>query len=97
MSVMPGFLDFHAKHNPTLEWVRLAPDGETPAISLTFQEFADATHRVARTFRPDGTPGNGEIVAILVHCDTILYLALIVGLVRAGLKVRFQYVSCAFA
>lgn len=84
ISVLPGFADFHAKHNSAREWVRLAPDVDTPAKSLTFAELADATHRVARTFRPDGTRSKGELIAVLIHCDTVLYLALIIGLVRAG-------------
>ena len=85
---LPGFVDFHVKHNPTREWVRLAPDGDSPARSLTFTELADATHRVARAFRPDGARTQGEVIAILIHCDTVLYLALIIGLVRAGFVVR---------
>ena len=88
LSVLVGFTDFHAKHNPTSDWIKLTPDGDTPGMSLTFTELADATHRVARHFRPDGTRANGELVAIVIHCDTILYLALVIGLVRAGFVVR---------
>ena len=29
----------------------------------------------------------GEVIAVLIHCDAILYLALLVGLVRAGFVV----------
>ena len=84
---LPGFVDFHVKHNPDHEWARLAPEDKGPVIGLTFREFADATHRVARAFRPDGTRANGEVIAVLIHCDAILYLALLVGLVRAGFVV----------
>ena len=77
----------YVKHNPDHEWARLAPEDKGPVIGLTFREFADATHRVARAFRPDGTRANGEVIAVLIHCDAILYLALLVGLVRAGFVV----------
>lgn len=84
---LPGFADFHVEHNPNHTWARLAPEDKGPVIDLTFREFADATHRVARAFRPDGNYANGEVVAMLIHCDTILYLALLAGLIRAGLVV----------
>ena len=41
----------------------------------------------AHAFRPDGTRAQGELVAVLIHCDALLYLALIPGLVRAGFVV----------
>jgi acyl-CoA synthetase (AMP-forming)/AMP-acid ligase II len=87
ITVLPGFVDFYARYNPDCEWTRLAADGDGPVTSLSFREFADATHRIARIFRPDGVHVIGEVVAVLIHCDTILYLALLVGLVRAGFVV----------
>lgn len=84
VSVLPGFCDFHAEHNADRPWAYLVPESYSPVTTLTFKQFADATHRIAWAFRPDGTQAKGEIVAVLIHCDTILYLALLVGLVRAG-------------
>ena len=72
--VLPNFVDFQAKCNPTSEWVRLAPDSDFPGLTLTFAEAADASHRAARVFSPDGTHSKGETVALLVNCDTILYI-----------------------
>lgn len=96
ITVLPGFADFHAKHNPQREWVRLAHEGAAPPTTLSFADFADATHRVARFFRPDGQSAGGEIVAVLIHCDTVLYLATLMGLVRAGYVVRGRSSCCVF-
>lgn len=92
LNVLPGFVDFHAEHNPFNAWVKFpakCQDGNVDC--LTFQEFAEATHRMAHAIRPVGTGRNGEVVAIVVNCDAILYLALLVGLVRAGFVVRDVY------
>lgn len=87
---LQGFVDFHARHNPDGEWARLAPEGDEPYIPVTWRQYANAINRVARVFRPDGTNANGELIAIVIHTDAILYLALILGLIRAGF-----IVSCA--
>ena len=84
---LPGFVDFHATHNPNRQWALLAPESGSEVKSITFLEFADATHRVAHLLRPDPSESKREVVALLIHCDTILYLALMVGLIRAGFTV----------
>ncbi|CAL1703594.1 unnamed protein product [Somion occarium] len=86
ITVLPGFVDFHAEHNPSRPWVKF-PSAEHPgeSTSVSFLEFAKATHSIAHTLRPGRTGDDGEIVAVLIHCDNILYLALLAGMVRAGL------------
>lgn len=79
---IPGFVDFQAKHNGDRPWTVFPPGASVPSIS--FLEFADATNRVAHVFRPDGTRANGEIVALIIHCDSVLYVAMLAGLIRAG-------------
>lgn len=86
--VLPGLVDFHATHNADLPWALLASDAESPVSSVSFLEFAHATHRIAHALRPGRAGAENEVVAILVNCDTILYLALVAGMVRAGLVVR---------
>lgn len=86
--VLPGLVDFHATHNADLPWAFLASDAESPVSSVSFLEFAHATHRIAHALRPGRAGPENEVVAILVNCDTILYLALVAGMVRAGLVVR---------
>lgn len=88
MTVLPGFLDFQAKHNPSAPWVAF-PSIRSPNTSTTvsFLEFSKATHRVAHYLRPNRVGQDGEVVAVVTNSDTILYLALIVGMARAGLVV----------
>lgn len=84
--ILPGFADFHATYNPDLPWV-VFPSRENPTSieSISFAEFADATHRIAHVFRPHREGSHdGEVVGVVIHCDSILYCATIVGLVRAG-------------
>ena len=55
-------------------------------------EYARATHRIAHLFRPGRAGADDEVVvAGLAHCDTLLYLALLPGLVRAGIVVSVSY------
>ena len=88
--VLPGFADFHAVHNPDLPWaVFPSREDATKSESISFAEFANATHRIAHAFRPH-REGNhdGEVVGVVINCDSILYCATIVGLARAGFVVR---------
>lgn len=86
--VLPGFLDFHAANNPGRPWALFtSPTGGSSSIS--FEELARATHRLAHSVRPNRYGSDGEVVALVANCDTILYVAAIIGLIRAGLVVRF--------
>lgn len=61
------------------------PDTETGALtSISYLEFGRATHRIAHALRPSRTGAEGEVIAIVVHTDTLLYTALIAGLMIAG-------------
>jgi acyl-CoA synthetase (AMP-forming)/AMP-acid ligase II len=93
ISILPGLVDFHAQHNPTRPWAVLAPETGSKTTEISFLEFAKATHHVAHTFRPDSTHADGEMIAMLLDCDTVLYIALIAGLVRAGYVVRVSHIQ----
>ncbi|PCH33942.1 acetyl-CoA synthetase-like protein [Wolfiporia cocos MD-104 SS10] len=84
---LPGFLDFHAEHNTHRPmWVYPSADSTVSGNGIvTWKEFADATHRIAHAIRPQGPGPDRAVVAIVVSCDTLLYHALTVGTVRAGL------------
>ncbi|GJE90357.1 acetyl-CoA synthetase-like protein [Phanerochaete sordida] len=86
LPVLPGFVDFHAEHNPERPWALLSAGPELPVETVTFAEFARATHRIAHALRPDRAGPDDEVVAVLVNCDSVLYLALLAGMIRAGLK-----------
>ncbi|CAL1703617.1 unnamed protein product [Somion occarium] len=83
---IPGFIDFQAEHNPNLPWAVFPSAERTGDIdSISFLEFAEATHRIAHAARPSRHGDDGEIIAILVNCDIVLYVALVAGLMRAGI------------
>ncbi|KAJ7458508.1 amp-CoA ligase, partial [Mycena latifolia] len=48
--------------------------------TITHLQFGQATHRAAQVLRP-----NREVVAIFAYSDTILYHAVVVGLITADL------------
>ena len=87
LNLIPGFLDFHAKHNPD------APFAIFPAISgngttqLSYTAMSDASHRIAHILRPQRKGPDGEVVGLILHCDTIMYLAVLIGVIRAGMIV----------
>lgn len=96
LTVVPGFVDFHAQRNPERPWVILAAYSEgASSTRVSFREYANATHRVAHHIRPGRAGRDGEVIAVLINCDAVLYLAVIAGIIRAGLVVSQQaYRSC---
>ena len=95
-NVLPDLIDFHAEHNAERPWAFLASDAESPIATVSFLEFAKATHRVAHALRPNRTGPEREIVALLINCDNVMYLALLAGMIRAGLVVSTPF-SCFWA
>ncbi|KZT70000.1 acetyl-CoA synthetase-like protein [Daedalea quercina L-15889] len=86
LRVLPGFVDFHATHNPSRPlYVFPHPDPDSDALRTTSHlEFAQATHCVAHALRPGRSGPEGSVVAIVANLDALLYHAILVGLVRAG-------------
>ncbi|TFY68509.1 hypothetical protein EVJ58_g989 [Rhodofomes roseus] len=86
INVLPGFVDFHANHNPDRPlFVFPYPNLSSDEVrSVSFLEFAQATHRIAHAFRPKREGPEGAVVAIVANVDTILYHAILAGLARAG-------------
>lgn len=88
ITVVPGFVDFHAEHNPERAWAMFpSPKSPSEASTLSFGEFAKATHRVAHHVRPNREGAEREVVAIFVHTDAVLYMPLLAGVMRAGIIV----------
>ena len=85
ITVLPGFIDFQATNNPNRTCVKFpSSDGVS---NISYQEFADATHRVAHALRPGRRGEEGEMVALVIHTDALFYMALLAGMSRAGLVV----------
>lgn len=93
ITVIPGFLDFHAEHNADRPWALLATELGVPAGAVSWRQLADATHRVAHAVRPNREGPDGQVVALIAHCDSITYHALQIGMIRAGLAVRFTILA----
>ena len=89
LPAIPGFVDFNEKHNANRPWA-IFPSRTSPSSTetLSFADFAQATHTIAHAYRPGRQGPEGQVIGVLLNCDTIQYLPIIAGLVRAGLVVR---------
>lgn len=95
LTVLPGFVDFQAQNNPEKPfaiWQRQDAHGGTQSVS--YLQFAQATHRIAHALRPNREGEEGQVVAILIHTDALLYMAVIAGCCRAGLVVSTHFHDC---
>ena len=83
---IPAAVDFHLEHNPDATCFSCAePDGTVHEI--TYGEFGRAVHWVAHALRPGKEGVDGAVVAIIALSDTVVYHAVTMGLIRAGLVV----------
>ncbi|KAG6916589.1 putative NRPS-like protein biosynthetic cluster [Tephrocybe rancida] len=81
---LPDVIDFNIKNNPEQPFYIYA-ESEESIKTITHLEFGRGIHRVAHALRPCRSGTNGEVVAILALADTILYNAVVAGLIVAGL------------
>lgn len=80
--------DFNREHNAEHTcYVYAEPDGTVREI--TYFEFGRAVHRAAHILRPSRKGEDNATVAIIANSDTLLYNAVTVGLIKAGLVVRW--------
>ncbi|KAJ7153945.1 hypothetical protein C8R43DRAFT_1096467 [Mycena crocata] len=83
---LPDVLTQSAAAKPTHPlYVYAEPDPSDTVVPITNLEFNRATHRAAHILRPAHQGADQEIVAVLALSDTLLYQALLVGLIRANL------------
>lgn len=88
LSVLSGHADWQAEHQHSEPFnVFPHPDDPKTIVSISFGEFAKATHRVAHLLRPGRVGEDGEVAVMLLNTDTVIYMAMIVGLMRAGMVV----------
>ena len=93
ITAIMGNIDWQAQHypdEPCIVW----PDASSPTGTkwVTFAQYAEATHRIAHLLRAGGKHKDRDVVAILIHTDTLLYCALMAGCIRANLVVCFRHV-----
>lgn len=94
ITVLPGLADFQAQYNPDRPWA-IYPLSDSALSSIPWLEFAKATHRIAHWLRPYEEGMKREVVGMIIHCDTILYVTLLVAIARAGLVVRTLSMHCS--
>ena len=96
---IPELLDFHYAHNAERPMYVFSPDGTDEIIEVSYLEFGRACDRVAYALRPqpdlDVLGQEKQVVAFIALADTIVYQAVTVGMMRAGLVVR-QVISLFF-
>jgi len=86
--LFPDIIEFHMQRNASWPMYIFPDPQHTGALtSISFLEFGRAAHRVAHAFRPARTGMDGQVTAILVQTDTLLYTTLIAGLIIAGIIV----------
>ncbi|KAK7042179.1 Non-canonical non-ribosomal peptide synthetase FUB8 [Favolaschia claudopus] len=83
--LIPDVVELNCKANPSGSFYVFAkPDSEEIA-TITHLEFHRATHRAAHVLRPNAYGPPAEVVAMISLSDTVLYHAVVVGLITANL------------
>lgn len=84
-------LEYNAQHNPDHSFFVYPSHEGTSQVELckiSHLEFYRACQRTAHVVRPGRQEQSREVVAIMANCDSILYQALFMGIIYAGLIVR---------
>lgn len=81
-------IEFHWKHNAELPVFAFNEDGSSDVTEISFLEFGRAVHRAAHVLRPNRQGNDGEVVAFIALSDVVVYQAVFIGLMKAGLVVR---------
>jgi hypothetical protein len=66
-------------------------ESHSQPTKVTFRGYAAATLRFARAVQArDDMPRTG-VIALLIHCDTLLYTTALSGVIAAGYTVRTHF------
>ncbi|KAF7343921.1 General substrate transporter [Mycena venus] len=83
--LIPEVIAWNAENHPADPCYLFAPtDPSAPVVTVTQLEFSRATQRVAHFLRPNREGPDGEVVAVIALSDTLLYLAILAGLITAN-------------
>ncbi|PPQ80241.1 hypothetical protein CVT25_003501 [Psilocybe cyanescens] len=82
---LPEVIDFHTKHNPDYPVWIFNEDGQSAISKVTYLEYGRACDRVAHIMRPGRRGPEGELIAVVALSDNLLYNAVSIGLIRAGM------------
>ncbi|KAJ3756240.1 hypothetical protein EV360DRAFT_48300 [Lentinula raphanica] len=76
-------LDFNVKNNPDFPLYVYPSADSSGIVEIKMLEFIRAAHRMGAIVRKNSQPG--EVIAIVANVDSLLYIALVIGIVKAGL------------
>jgi hypothetical protein len=86
-AVLAGLLQYRLDHHPD-GGLNVYPSHTGDADVVTYRDFALGCQRFMRAACPQAQVARGEVVGLLLQCDTLMYQTAICGLARAGLTVR---------
>ncbi|KAG9126234.1 hypothetical protein FRC07_004314 [Ceratobasidium sp. 392] len=78
-------VDFHLKHNPNHVFTVLYDVKTSNQLDVTYEHLACAIHRTAHLLNPNASIPQGTKLGILATTDTLTYVTLLLGTMRAGL------------
>ncbi|KII85652.1 hypothetical protein PLICRDRAFT_115910 [Plicaturopsis crispa FD-325 SS-3] len=81
-------VNFNLDNNPHAPFYYFSRDGSDKVTTISHLEFSRAAHRVAHIIRPNRTGEDGRVVSIIANADNIVYQAVTMGIIVAGLVVR---------
>lgn len=84
---LPEMVEFNANYNTTHPFYTFHDEHLNDLCHISHLEFYRACQRVAHAVRPNRQGPDNDIIAIIANCDTILYQALTMGIIYAGLVV----------
>ncbi|KAJ6613061.1 amp-CoA ligase [Mycena sp. CBHHK59/15] len=83
--LIPDVVTLNSETNPSGPfYVYLNPESNQ-IVTITHREFGRATHRAANILCPNGQGPSSRVVAVIALSDTVLYHAILVGLMTADL------------
>lgn len=85
---LPEMIEFNAIHNATRPFYTFYDERVNDLRHVSHLEFYRACQRIAHAVRPNRQGPDDTIIAIIANSDTILYQALTLGVIYAGLIVR---------
>ncbi|GJE96032.1 acetyl-CoA synthetase-like protein [Phanerochaete sordida] len=85
LSSLLEFADYQATHHGELPWlIYPAQPSSNNLAAVSFAEMVSASHRIAHAIRPRREGTDGRVMAVILHTDAIVYVAVLLGVLRAG-------------
>ncbi|KAF9060301.1 acetyl-CoA synthetase-like protein [Rhodocollybia butyracea] len=81
----PELLQFHYTHNAEETIYVYAEDGKDKPTHIKYLEFVRASQRAAHLIRPGRLGPAREVVGVVALSDTLVYSAVVAGLIEAGI------------